>query len=595
MRDKLNDTKQGICLALCQMTLDQEVDWISMRKNLIATLLMVALLVVLLVPLSWLLSIGLDAAEMSDADHMIQPMLDMLAQSPKMQAQVPVEPVMDIEDAWTIEDTREELWEMPLVIGMRDRENELGFDAQSNTFYCTLGLDDGEDWPELALFAQGAQGKENLRVAWIDDYTYDYRSDAIREGTRYELLAYTDTQYAYIGLVFTGLPIVTLQVHGGADALGDTYTPARMGVASAEYAAINSGAWAHVRGGGSVKPIDKPSYRVELHELGEKGDQKAARSVLGMEEDTDWLLISNAQDSTALRNHLCWDMWRRWNEDVDVPMKLDSRMVELFVDNTYMGLYQVMERVNLEEELVRIGGNPQTDTVARIVVSMNIDEYPVLNRDEKSNLWIEHRYEVKDRHERTFERIEDYASLMLMREYALSDEAFIALAEKRIETRDLISYFLFSQVCGLTPDNIFNNLYIWTLGSDTEYRYRVSPWDMDTSLLIPTREEDMAQGKSIELAFTLPFRMLELDVNQCREIMWDIWTQKRETIISDEALYTWIVGTAEEIEASGAYLRETARWYGEEGELPAAGMLYYTQSRIENVERALQELWPRRK
>ena len=143
---------------MCQMTLDQEVDGISMRKNLITTLLMVALLVVLLVPLSWLLSIGLDAAEMSDADHMIQPMLDMLAQSPKMQAQVPVEPVMDIEDAWTIEDTREELWEMPLVIGMRDRENELGFDAQSNTFYCTLGLDDGEDWPELALFALGALG-----------------------------------------------------------------------------------------------------------------------------------------------------------------------------------------------------------------------------------------------------------------------------------------------------------------------------------------------------------------------------------------------------------------------------------------------------
>ena len=557
-----------------------------MRRKMIATAAGILLLTVLLIPLANMLS---TAQEALDADHMVQPMLDLLEQSPQVRANVAVGQIMDIEDAWGIEDTRQEA-QTPLVGSMRNGEHELGYDEASRTFFCTLGLSGG-DWPELALYAQGAEGMEDLSVAWIDDYTYDDRSDAIREGYRYELMAYTDTQYEYIELVFTGLPIVTLQVHGGADALGDTYTPARMGVASAEYAAINSGAWTHVRGGGYPKPIDKPSYRVEFHELGAKGDQKAARSVLGMKEDTDWLLISNAQDPTALRNHLCWDMWRRWNEGAEAPMELGSRMVELFVDNAYMGLYQVMERVNPEEELVRIGGNPQTDTLARIIVSVNIGNYPVLDRDQVADLWIEHRYEAKDRHERTFERIEDYARLMMKDEYTLSDEEFIELAQKRIDTRELMSYFLFSQVCGLTQDNIHNNLYIWALGSDAEYQYRLSPWDMDMSLFTPTNEEDMGWGGRLEVSFALPVRMLDLNVNQCREIMWEIWTQKRETLLLNEAICTWIMDTAEEIEASGAYHRETEKWYGAESELPAADMMYYTQYRIENVEYAMEERW----
>ena len=124
---------------------------------------------------------------------MVKPMLAMLAKSPQMKANTAVEPLLELEAAWAIEDAREESWENPLVMGMRNGENELGFDAQSNTFYCTMGMDGGDDWPEIALFAKAAEGKENLRVAWIDDYSYDYRSDAIREGYRYELLAYTDT------------------------------------------------------------------------------------------------------------------------------------------------------------------------------------------------------------------------------------------------------------------------------------------------------------------------------------------------------------------------------------------------------------------
>ena len=97
----------------------------------------------------------------------------------------PVGDMIDIEDAWDIEDERSEA-EDPLVRSMFNGESALGYDAGSDTFYCTLGMENGENWPELALSVQDAPG---VTVCWIDDYAYDFCADAIREGYRYELLA----------------------------------------------------------------------------------------------------------------------------------------------------------------------------------------------------------------------------------------------------------------------------------------------------------------------------------------------------------------------------------------------------------------------
>jgi hypothetical protein len=193
------------------------------RTATLALLLAIVAVSALLMPFAEKFSKTYAAGDVKDADHMIKPMLSMLEESPQKKANVPVEAMMELEDAWAIEDTREESADGHLVSGMRWKDRELGFDAQSNTFYCTLGMDGGDDWPEIALFAEGAEGTENLRVAWIDDYAYDYRSDAIRDGYRYELLAYTDDAYEYIGVVFTGLPIVSMRVQGGTEALGEDY------------------------------------------------------------------------------------------------------------------------------------------------------------------------------------------------------------------------------------------------------------------------------------------------------------------------------------------------------------------------------------
>jgi len=578
---------------LCvQMMFEREMSWVSMRKNMLLTLLGVIVMVALLAPLAQMLSSGQRTVDTNDADHMVKPMLDMLAESPQMKANTAVEWIMELEEAWAIEDTREESWEEPLVVGMRNGGNELGFDRESNTFYCTLGMEDTGDWPELALFAQGAAGTENLRVAWIDDYTYDYRSDAIRDGYRYELLAYTDTQYAYFGVVFTGLPMVTLHVHGGEEALGDEYVPARVSITSAEHEAIHSGVWVHLRGGGYEKPIEKKSFRMEFHGISKKGrDQKTPVSVLGLPEDTDWLLLGNAQDPTAVRNHMAFTLWNAWNEDGNMPMLLESRMAEVFVQDEYVGLYQLMQRCDEEKELARIGANPQTDSVVRLISGVNSSEKLVWNLLRVVNYSLEYRYEARGNEQKALDRAQDYVLLSKWKDGELDDAAFAELASKRIDVKNLMNYYAFFHGTAL-QDNVFNNIYLYTLERKGETVYLHALWDMDTAFPVPKTEEAVGKWAGIDLNMTLARRMMDLDVLGSREIFWSIWKEKREGLFSDQAISEFMWNMQDWINASGAYLRESERWYGEATELNLEEILYYQLQNMTLAEHAMGEMWP---
>ena len=561
-----------------------------MRLQLLFTLAFILFIVILLTfPADWMTQMQASADQTGDLSQTIEAMSSLLSTGVQC-ADIPVQPLLDIEDCWAIEDVRT-YSESPLVSAMRNGDSALGYDAASHTFYCTLGMDTQDVWPELSLFASATDPLSHTKIAWVDDYAYDSCKDAIREGYRYELIAYTDQTYDYFGIVFTGLPIVT--IHTQEDAVfSETYIPARICVSSAGCEAVVSAAQIHLRGGGSLS-CRKSSYRFELHDLSRHIDEKRTESLLGMEPDSDWILLANPSDNTAVRNALCFDMWRRWNDAADAPMKLQDRLVEVFRQDEYMGVYQLIQRVQPEKELIRMGGDPLTDSVVRLVISTNIGEKPTLNVKESANMCVEYRYDAQNQPLRAFHRFMNYARLSLSEGKSLAqggyldDNAFSALAQECIPIQSMMSYFLFSQVCGLTPDNATNNLYIWLLEQNGKTVYHVSPWDMDTSLLV-----GLESAKTLELSYLIPSRMLNLDAAGCRAEAHRIWQEKREELLSSQGLYDWIIGMEDRINASGAYLRESEKWHGNAEQLSLSEMLYYTESRIGAIDRALMDEWP---
>ncbi len=558
-----------------------------MKKRVAGAGALIMLLVLALMPLSALMELGSKSGK--TAEEVYEPLLNIHNQivAEKAQDGVPVGDLIELEDAWAIEDTREESMQ-PLVTAMLNGSDVLGFDEADNTFYCTLGMEAGDEWPEIRLKARNAPDGLNIRL--VDDYTYDWCSDAIREGYRYEMLAYTDTQYNYFGVVFTGMPIVSLCVEDLAQ-LSDEYIPARTAISAAGQDAIDHTVMIHLRGGGfDIYKVDKKSYRLEFHEIDSNGkDRKKEISVLGMEADTDWLLIGNGSDKTSVRNQLCWELWNRWKPSGEAFGQLGSKLVEVFVNNEYKGIFQLMQRYDIEKEMQRRGTNPQNGYVYRTVHEQNTDpQRPIFDYRGEAAHVIELRHKPEHASMKTVtEIVDDYVKM----NERISDEEFARLVEEHIDVESIIEYYLFHQAADLSNDNVQNNLYIWAIrNADGGYTFELSPWDMDLGLT--SREWEDAQDEQEFLNMPIPRRILDLNLRNSRQILWEIWNEKRSTILTDDAIYQWIMNMEDYINQSGAGIRNSLKWYGEAEPLDLALMMSNETSHMTKIEYYMQGLWP---
>lgn len=558
------------------------------RRGILLTAMLILCLTLAMIPLTDMLSSG----ENQEQDVLRQAIADTLSIQRKHESRPPdvaVMPCMDIEDVWAIEDTRREAGQQ-LVKCLKNGKSRLGYDREQDTFYCTIGMETGDDWPQIQLFAE-SDAQEELHIAWVDDYTYDYPCDAMEDEYRYELIAYTDTQYAYIGVVFTGLPIVTMDIFYDGE-VEEQYVPAHVSVAGAGYEAIDTAALTHMRGGGVYKGIDKFSYRIQFHDEMGRGSKKTKDlSVLGMEEDSDWLLICNAQEETAARNYLAYEMWKMWHADEPAPMKLESELVELFIDDEYMGIYQMMERIDAQEEILGMGGDLQTDSAVRLVIASNRGEKPSKSYGTRSSFFAEYRYGPGGDADAVFERFDAYARMNEIVEDRPDDEEFAELAQKYVDLDSALNYYLFMQACGLS-DNVINNLYVWMMEEEGRMVYEFSPWDMDYCLLETGFQEDGSVVPYFEEKMVFVHRMLDLNLMNSRERLWEIWQEKRETILSDAAVWDWIMDMQTYLNASGAYRRESNKWRGGAYQVNMTPMLDFELEHLWTVESTLAQRWP---
>lgn len=123
------------------------------RGSVIMTAMAVLVLTAVLMPIS-----GLLASQEELSNRMImQTLVDYREHQESWNGNL-VEPLMDIEDAWNIEDTRTES-PNPLITRMLCNGAEMGYDRGSRTFYCTLGMDENVEWIPLEIFAGGVQAK----------------------------------------------------------------------------------------------------------------------------------------------------------------------------------------------------------------------------------------------------------------------------------------------------------------------------------------------------------------------------------------------------------------------------------------------------
>ena len=452
-----------------------------------------------------------------------------------------VQPVMDIEDIWAIEDARVES-DAPLVTKLLNFGAPLGYDEDENTFYCTLGMDNGDDWPELHLTAPGAK---DVKLVFVDDYSYDWCQDAIRDAYPYQILAYTDEEFAYSQIVFTSLPIVTLSADTVIPPHEDV--PVEVSVSWQGEEPLISSARAHRRGATSLNKTPKNGFKVEFTR-GRAGS-KAQVNVPFLGTTDDMTLIACSIDPLMIRDRLSWDMYNAFMDE-DKPFgDMETRYVELFLDGDYHGVYLLMKQYDYAQEMLREhAAAASQDSYYRTVDQLIANpERPVIVDH------LDHSYEqfYAAEGETDFQSIRPYLEMIATEDDALFSRRVMEL----VDLDSMIRYALFIEACGMT-DNEFNNLGIWAHHGRDGLKYRFVPWDLDVSWGL-----DDERDAEIWYSFDLFNRMLRLNCGGVvRQRTLEIWQQMRETAFNQENMDAFMARYDEALNSSGAFYRNAVRW-----------------------------------
>lgn len=476
---------------------------------------------------------------------------------------------VDIEAVWAIEDAREESVR-PLVTALENNGIPLAYDAQANTFYCTLGMGNAENWPQLHLHAPGADG---VSLMFVDDYAYDFCADAIRDGYPYQVMAYTDTEFAYFDIVFTGMMQICINTK---DDLSREDIPAALTIVD-ETAAVESSARVHHRGG-VTREWPKKGIRIEFTRDAD-GTNKIERSVPMIGSVENLVLLPLLADETMMRDRLCWQMYEDMTTAGESFCARKTAYAELFVNGCYEGIYLIMEPYDNVKELARYSAqNPATDSVYRVSWMEFGSDRPTYPGAYSKTREFELYYSAPQ--SRNFADLKAYMEISEEKD----DEQFAWKALACMDMEASMRYVLLLQGMGLT-DNVFNNLNIWARHEGNRVIYHYFPWDMDVSL--GTRPDRI--GSDFDRWIYLPAvdRMISLDAGGIREKLLNMWTGLRENGWSLESVENRINSYTAELNDSGAFARNAQRWNLEKSNADGYELVAFVSTRFAMLDKVL--------
>ena len=330
---------------------------------------------------------------------------------------------------------------------------------------CDAPFDDARDTVYIpqSLGADGLEGKLTVSekggeiCILTDDPIDDVQpADIIEQGTAYRLAVVFPDSYMEAGIVFIGLPAISIHYDDGEISGKEKHT-GRIDVLDPsrdEYRSFDCSF--HVRGNTSVL-FDKKSYRVELHD---KNGNNLKESLLGLRRDDDWILNSLSTDRTLAREKICYALWeilgRMEREPVPAP---SMEYAELFINGSYMGVYGLMYPVDK-----KLMGMKQGDILYKIKTWKEELDAPgkltdyngisdVLNTNGFAYASIEYPKEN--------EGVFDWGPLEAYQDFVFETQDLSTLAERKISL-NMDNFILHELFCEMVraADNTWKNLFV---------------------------------------------------------------------------------------------------------------------------------------
>jgi hypothetical protein len=267
----------------------------------------------------------------------------------------------------------------------------------------------------------------------------------------------------------TGLPVIKIDTQGGAAInTKTTYVQTNIALFDPNNPANNfasSGYKDRIRGRGNATwDYAKKPYKIKL-------DKKT--DILGMGSDKDWVLLANYCDKTLLRTAIAF----KTSELLAFPWTPKAHFVEVFLNDQYLGNYQIVEGIKQDSNRVNI---PK-------------DTGFIIERDgyyKQEPIWFEtdnvigYSFKHPDADDLTesdpqYIYIKDYMNefeeVLASPSFADPDEGY----QKYIDIDSWVRWFLFQNIIA----NMDTNPYLTKDDSTANSKLKMGPvWDFEWSL-----------------------------------------------------------------------------------------------------------------
>ena len=390
------------------------------------------------------------------------------------------------------------------------------------------------------------------KLYFMQDEALEDKEGTLRESKMLHLFWVRDTSCWMYNVYFTGMPVASITTAVEADEegimTGDMWVYDQYHSASQYQRAACS--W-HLRGATTLN-YEKSSYRLTLT------DKKY--SLLGMRKDDDWILHGLDDDEGLIHNKLSYEVWQEIAEDnhVDYDEGIHMEYVELFIDDTYLGVYGLSERI--DKKALHLG---KQDILYKCRDQVNPGEedfYEELTGEMNPVFVLKY---PKDFEMEDWNPLRQWTSMFCFGE--ISD---YESAKAILNIENAVDYNLFNLLtCGM--DNIMKNVYFYAdYQSDGSYQFIKIPWDLNMTWgnswiddincnfnLFQEKNFDSTGGWTSDME-----ALYERNHGEIGALMAERWQELRKSIITKEALYAKVDAEYAYLYSSGAYVRNRQKW-----------------------------------
>lgn len=359
----------------------------------------------------------------------------------------------------------------------------------------------------------------------LDGYKYfftNYRFNIIKVDYKkgIDVVIYNKKYYFKTKIIITNLPLISINAKDEISKY-DVNSTFKYINNSSKQKIVDSNIKLHTRGSSS-SIFEKKSYRINFYNDNFK---KNSKLVIKDFYNGDSLILSSVyRDPSKIRDNLATKLWNDISNDFRT-FDINSKFVELFINNEYKGLYVLTEPVN----------NSKVNFKSKfgIVIKTNSwqkpnpkDDFDTINSNLYAGFEIKYPNDVESYKKvwsSFLNRIIDYYDEDVINDYNVISNTF--------NMKNYIDIIIFNSFTNNVDCDMIKNLYFYMENENS--LINIEPWDLEFTFGYLYDEKYINSGKEVDDADKIYLQIFSSD-KKINELIIKRYKKLRKTILTNE-------------------------------------------------------------